>query len=126
MAIGYPEMRNIRFGCNDKYQPELVVSVGSVTTIYPDNITEKKNSTPGPNFEFNAKIPGKMSGSPILVGGGIITKGIVSRSMGSTDNHASGCLIAPMMGLPLIGGKSLLDFINAGEEGIAQIIGAGL
>lgn len=125
VAIGYPEMRNIKLG-GDDYQPELVVSVGSVTTIHPDNMTEKQSSTPGPNFEFNAKIPGKMSGSPILVGGGIITKGVVSRSLGSTDNHASGCLIAPMMGLPLINEKSLLTLMKEGKEGIAQIIGKGL
>jgi hypothetical protein len=59
-------MRNIRLG-GDDYQPELVVFVGSVTTIHPDNM--KQNSTPGPNFEFNAKIPGKMSGSPIWLAG---------------------------------------------------------
>jgi hypothetical protein len=126
VAIGYPEMRNIRLGGGDDYQPELVVSVGSVTSIYRDNMTEKQNSTPGPNFEFDARIPGKMSGSPILVGGGIITKGVVSRSLGSNENHASGCLIAPMMGLPLIDNKSLLDLMNSGNEGIANIHGAGL
>jgi hypothetical protein len=126
VAIGYPEMRNIRLGGGDDYQPELVVSVGSVTTIHPDNMTEKQNSTPGPNFEFNARIPGKMSGSPILVGGGIITKGVVSRSLGSNENHASGCLIAPMMNLPLVGGKSLLDLMNGGNEGIAKFVGPGL
>lgn len=65
---------------NDDYQPELTVSVGAVTTIYPDNITEKQNPTHGANFEFNAKIPGKMSDSPIFIGGGILTKGVVSRS----------------------------------------------
>lgn len=70
VAIGYPEMKNIRLS-GDDYQSELVVSLGSVTNIYRDNITEKQNSTPGPNFEFNAKIPGKMSGSPILVGGAL-------------------------------------------------------
>jgi hypothetical protein len=126
VAIGYPEMRNIRLGGGDDYQPELVVSVGSVTSIYRDNMTEKQNSTPGPNFEFDARIPGKMSGSPILVGGGIITKGVVSRSLGSNENHASGCLIAPMMNLPLIEGKSLLDLMNSGNEGIAKISGPGL
>lgn len=125
VAIGYPEMRNIRIG-GDDYQPELVVSVGSVTAIYPDNITEKQNSTDGPNFEFNAKIPGKMSGSPILVGGGIITKGVVSRSLGSDGNHATGCLIASMMNLPLIKQKSLLDLMKSGNEGIAQFIGGNL
>ncbi|MGM4958205.1 S1 family peptidase [Bradyrhizobium barranii] len=126
VAIGYPEMRNIQFGGGDDYQPELTVSVGSVTTIYPDNMTEKQNSTPGPNFEFDAKIPGKMSGSPILVGDGIITKGVVSRSLGSTENHASGCLIAPMMSLPLIADKSLSDLMKSGNEGIANFLGAGL
>lgn len=124
VAIGYPEMRNIRFG-EDDYQPELVVSVGSVTNIHPDNMTEKQNSTPGPNFEFNAKIPGKMSGSPILIGGGIITKGVVSRSW-QNENHASGCLIAPIMNLPLINDKSLLDLMNDGNEGIAKFHGSGL
>ena len=125
VAIGYPEMRNIRFG-GDDYQPELVVSIGSVTAIHLDNVTERKNSTDGPNFEFNAKIPGKMSGSPILVGGGIITKGVVSRSLGSNDNHASGCLIATMMSLPIIEKKSLLDLMKDGKHGIAQFRGSGL
>lgn len=125
VAIGYAEMRNIEFGKKDDYQPELVVSVGAVTTIHPDNITEKKNTTPGPNFEFDAKIPGKMSGSPILVGGGILTKGLVSRSWHG-ENHASGCLIAPMMRLPLKDGNSLLELQRSGNEGIAQISGSGL
>lgn len=125
VAIGYPEMRNIRFS-GDDYQPELVVSVGSVTAIHPDNVTKKKNPTDGPNFEFNAKIPGKMSGSPILVGEGIITKGVVSRSWGSDDNLASGCLVAPMMNLPLKDKKSLLDLMRDGKDGIAQFVGIGL
>lgn len=125
VAIGYPQMRNIRSD-HDDYQPELIVSVGSVTTIHHDNITEKKNATPGPNFEFDAKIPGKMSGSPILVGGGILTKGVVRRSWGSNENHASGCLIAPMMALPLVGDTSLLELMNRGTEGIAKIHGSGL
>lgn len=124
VAIGYAEMRNIRFG-SDEYQPELIVSVGSVTAIHPNNITEKRNSTPGPNFEFCAKILGKMSGSPILVGGGIFTKGVVSRSW-QGENHASGCLIAPMMNLPLFHEESLLDMMKGGKEGIAQIKGPGL
>ena len=125
VAIGYAEMKNIRLNGGDDYQPELIVSVGSVTTIYQDNMTEKKNSTPGPNFEFDALIPGKMSGSPILVGGGVLTKGVVSRSL-QGENHASGCLVAPMMNLPLIRGKGLLDMMRDGEEGIAQVNGAGL
>ena len=67
-----------------------------------------------------------MSGSPILVGGGIITKGVVSRSLGSNENHASGCLIASMMDLPLIENKSLLELMKNGKDGIPQFIGGDL
>lgn len=124
VAIGYAEMNDIKHGAHD-YEPELTVSVGTVTAIYPDNLTEKQNPTPGPNFEFDAKIPGKMSGSPILVGGGILTKGVVSRSW-QNENHASGCLIAPIMKLPLQAEKSLLDLMRSGKEGIAQFRGPNL
>jgi hypothetical protein len=122
VAIGYAEMKNISFDSVAEFEPELYVSVGSVTKIYPDNLSERQVPTPGPCFAFNAKILGKMSGSPILVGTGILTKGIVSRSwQGQSD--ASGALIAPMMGLPLKKEKSLLDLIEAGTEGIAQVSG---
>ncbi|MCA1474248.1 serine protease [Bradyrhizobium sp. NBAIM08] len=125
VAIGYAEMENIQFGGLATYQPSLVVSVGSVTNIYPDNVTKKEATTPGPCFEFDAKIPGKMSGAPILVGSGIVTKGVVSRSW-QDEKRASGGLIAPMMELELATGKSLLQLIKDGSEGMAQIIGRGL
>ncbi|WP_425907740.1 S1 family peptidase [Nitrobacter sp. TKz-YC02] len=125
VAIGYAEMKNIQFREIATYQPSLVVSVGSVTNIYPDNITKKEATTPGPCFEFDAKIPGKMSGAPILVGSGIITKGVVSRSW-QDEKRASGGLIAPMMGLPLANGKSLLQTIRDGNEGMAQMMGSDL
>jgi hypothetical protein len=125
VAIGYAEMQDIQFGELSGYQPALIVSVGSVTNIYPDNITKKEATTPGPCFEFDAKIPGKMSGAPILVGSGIITKGIVSRSW-QEEKRASGGLIAPMMHLPLANGKSLLRLVQEGNEGMAQIMGDGL
>lgn len=126
VAIGYAKMNNIPFKSGLKYQPELVVSVGSVTNVYHDNITVKQTTVPGPCFEFDAKIPGKMSGSPILVGSGILTKGVVSRSWGEDEKHASGCLIAPIMGLELINKKSLLDFMKNGNEGIALTSGPDL
>lgn len=124
VAIGYAEMKNVSFDNNDDYQPELVVSVGSVTNIFPDNITERQTTTLGPCFEFDASIPGKMSGAPILVGSGILTKGVVSRSW-QGERLASGCLIAPIMGLPLdrYDGKSLVDLMKQGNEGIAHIRG---
>jgi hypothetical protein len=125
VAIGYAEMKNIQFGELTEYQPALMVSVGSVTNIYPDNITRKEATTPGPCFEFDAKIPGKMSGAPILVGSGIITKGVVSRSW-QDEKRASGGLIAPMMSLPLANGKNLLQLLQDGNEGMAQVMGSGL
>ncbi len=123
VAIGYAEMENIQFSERAAYQPSLVVSVGPVTSIYPDNVTKKEATTPGPCFEFGAKIPGKMSGAPILVGSGIITKGVVSRSW-QDERRASGGLVAPMMGLPLTNGRSLLQILRDGSEGMAQIMGA--
>jgi hypothetical protein len=125
VAIGYAEMENIQFGEHAAYEPSLVVSVGSVTNIYPDNITKKETTTPGPCFEFDAKIPGKMSGAPILVGSGILAKGVVSRSW-QDERRASGGLIAPMMDLGLANGKSLIQIIRDGSEGMAQVMGRGL
>jgi hypothetical protein len=125
VAIGYAEMEDIQFGERAASQPALVVSVGPVTSIYPDNVTKREATTPGPCFEFDAKIPGKMSGAPILVGSGIITKGVVSRSW-QDEKRASGGLIAPMMGLPLTNGKSLLQILREGNEGMAQIMGSDL
>jgi hypothetical protein len=118
-------MKNIPLDGKEEYEPELVVSVGSVTHVYPDNITDKQSTTPGPCFDFDARIPGKMSGSPILVGSGILTKGVVSRSW-QGENLASGGLIAPILGLKLVSGKSLLELIGGGTEGIAKFVGAGL
>lgn len=126
VAIGYAEMQNVRFGEQEKaYQPSLIVSVGSVTNIYPDNITKREATTPGPCFEFDARIPGKMSGGPILVGSGILTKGVISRSW-QDEKRASGGLIAPMMGLKLANEKSLLQMMRDGSEGMAQIIADGI
>jgi hypothetical protein len=126
VAIGYAEMENIQFSEHAAaYRPSLVVSVGSVTNVYPDNITKKEATTPGPCFEFDAKIPGKMSGAPILVGSGIITKGVVSRSW-QDERRASGGLIAPMMGLTLANEKTLLQIVQDGSEGMAQILGREL
>jgi Trypsin-like peptidase domain len=125
VAIGQAEMKDIPFKLNENYQPELVVSVGSVTRIYIDNIIEKQTTTPGPCFDFDAKIPEKMSGSSILVGSGILTKGVVSRSW-KDETQATSCLIAPVMGLALPNGKSLLDLMNGGNEGIAKLWGPGL
>jgi Trypsin-like peptidase domain len=125
VAIGYAEMKNIPFEADQEVEPELVVSVGKVTNIYPNNLVDKQTTTPGPCFDIDARIPGKMSGSPILVGSGILTKGVISRSW-QGENFASGCLVAPIMGLKLPAGKSILELIATGNEGIADFRASGI
>ncbi len=128
VAIGYAEMKNIprnSSGGVDDFEQDLFVSVGKVTNIYLNNHIENQVATPGPCFDFDARIPGKMSGAPILVGGGVMTKGIVSRSW-QGENYASGCLITPVMELKLQDNKSLSDLMKSGNEGIAQIYGTDL
>lgn len=122
VAIGYAEMQNFKVGL-DNPEPELFVSVGKVTNVYPDNMETKDIPTPGPAFEFDAKIPGKMSGGPILVGSGILAKGVVSRSW-QNEAAASGCLVGPILGIPLGAvGKSLRELTKDGTEGIAEVFG---
>lgn len=128
VAIGYAEMKNIPINASggvDDFQQDLFVSVGKVTNIYLNNHVENQTSTPGPCFDFDAKIPGKMSGAPILVGGGIMTKGIVSRSW-QNENYASGCLVTPVMGLTLQDNKSLWDIMKSDNEGFPQVHGPDL
>lgn len=128
VAIGYPEMKNIPVNPGGKvyeYLPEIVVSVGKVSTIYADNVGTSQSTTPGPCFDFTAKIPGKMSGGPILVGSGIVTKGVVSRSWQGED-FATGCLIAPMLNRQLGDRGSLMNLMMSGSDGIARIVGSDL
>jgi hypothetical protein len=128
VAIGYAEMKNIpiNVGVGQAVKlPELIVSVGSVTNVYPDNMTEKQVPTPGPCFEFDAKIPGKMSGAPVFVGSGILAKGVVSGSY-HPEKRSFGCLVSPVMSIKLRGGQSLIELMNSGNVGIAKIVGFGL
>lgn len=128
VAIGYAEMTNIPINPNGgigDFQHDLTVSVGEVKNIYLNNLEEKQNATPGPCFDFDAKIPGKMSGAPILVGSGILTKGVISRSW-QDERHATGCLVAPIMQLKLHDEKSLIDLMEEGREGIPRLVGGDL
>ncbi len=83
-AIGYAEMTDIpveyvdgksKFG---EFNHELYVSFGEITELYPDNHIKKDVPTPGPSFDFQARIPGKMSGAPIFGAQGAIIRGVVS------------------------------------------------
>jgi hypothetical protein len=66
-----------------------------------------------------------MSGGPILVGSGILAKGVVSRSW-QDEKFATGCLIAPIMSITLAAvRKSLLELMMTGNEGMAVFQGGG-
>jgi hypothetical protein len=130
-AVGYAEMKDIavettngvlRFG---EFDPELFVSFGEVTELHPDNHIKRDSSTPGPSFDFRARIPGKMSGAPIFGAQGAIIRGVVSRSF-QDERHASGCMIGPVMTLPFGTDKSLKKLMDSGTEGIAVVRGRGL
>jgi len=130
-AIGYAEMESIPVRYEEgrvvlsHFRQDLYVSVGTTTAVHHDNIVTRSATTPGPCFEFDAKIPGKMSGSPILGGDGAVIRGVVSKSF-SGERSASGALLGPATHLPLFDNRSIKDMMLDGSEGIPQIQGAGL
>lgn len=130
-AFGYAEMADIRFEETagkltvPDFEQDLFVSVGEVMTVFPDNHQHKHVPTPGPCFDFRAKVPGKMSGGPILGGDGAVVRGVISRSF-SGEKHAYGAMLGPVMNLPLTRNITLRQMMTSGSEGIAQIQGAGL
>lgn len=130
-AIGYAEMDDIPVRYVDgavvlgQFSQDLYVSVGTTTAVHLDNAQTRSVSTPGPCFEFDARIPGKMSGSPILGGDGAVIRGVVSKSL-SGERHAFGALLGPAIHLPLFDQESLKDLMAKGCEGIPRIRGTGL
>jgi len=130
-AVGYAEMADIPV----RYEgdtvvlshcaQDLFVSVGTTTAVHHDNAQTRSVSTPGPCFEFDAKIPGKMSGAPILGGDGAVIRGVVSRSF-SGGRHAFGASLGPAAHLPLFDNKSLRDLMLEGTEGVPRIEGPDL
>ena len=94
-AIGYALMDDIPIEGRGhdllirKFTQDIYVSVGDVMTVFPENHLRKDVPAPGPCFDFNAQIPGKMSGGPIFGAQGSVIRGVVSRSF-SGENHAFG------------------------------------
>ncbi|WP_352746008.1 trypsin-like peptidase domain-containing protein [Mesorhizobium sp. M0185] len=134
-SLGYAEMNDIPLDYGKggmvikEFEMDLFVSVGEVMRVFPENHLQKDVSTPGPCFDFNAKIPGKMSGAPIFGAQGAVIRGAVSRSF-SGERHAFGAMLGPAMHLPLdepqITGRTLRTLMDTGNEGMAQVQGAGL
>jgi hypothetical protein len=107
------------------FKHDLYVSIGEVATLFLENHLTRDVPTPGPCFDFNARIPGKMSGGPIIGADGIVTRGVVSRSF-SGEKHAYGAMLGPVMHLPLMDNRTLRNMMETGNEGIAQVRGEGL
>jgi hypothetical protein len=130
-AIGYAEMNDIPVESRDgtlrvpEFNSDLYVSVGPVKDLFPDNHQRREVPTPGPCFDFTAKVPGKMSGGPILGAHGAVVRGVVSRSF-SGSKHAYGAMIGPAMHLPLGESRTLRTLMETGNEGIGKVLGAGL
>jgi hypothetical protein len=130
-ALGYAEMPDIPMKVSEESfslfepQDELYVSIGEVMEVFPDNHVSRMVPTPGPCFDFAAKVPGKMSGAPIFGADGAVVRGVVSRSF-SGQRHAYGAMIGPSLRLPLGGGTTLQSLMESGNEGIARVQGVGL
>jgi hypothetical protein len=135
-SVGYAEMAPIPIEYKNgamsirKFPAELYVSIGKVREVFPMNHKERNRPlTPGPCFEFDAKIPGKMSGAPVFGGGGAVIRGVVSTSLGD-QRSARGSMLGPAMDLPLdepqTSGRTLRSLMQGENEGIAQVYGSGL
>lgn len=134
-ALGYAEMPDIQLDpksgnlADQNPSMELHVSAGNIIRTFPQNNIEKEVPTPGPCFDFNARIPGKMSGAPIFGARGAVIRGVVSRSF-SGENHAYGSMLGPAMYLPLDHpdntSRSLASLLENGNEGMTKVVGVGL
>jgi hypothetical protein len=131
IAFGYAEMDDIPVEIENQsikgFKQDLFVSTGKVEVVYPENHLDEKKEvpTPGPCFDFKAKIPGKMSGGPILGGDGAVVRGVVSRSF-SGERHAFGSMLGPIMHLPLSDEDTIRNMMESGNHGFAKVQGDGL
>ncbi len=134
-ALGYAEMPDTQLDpvnggiADSNFRLNLHASVGKIIRAFPQNHIEREVSTPGPCFDFDARIPGKMSGAPIFGARGAVIRGVVSCSF-SGEDHAYGSMLGPAMDLrldePQITNRSLRNLLESGSEGMSKVIGAGL
>ncbi|MGQ0565375.1 MAG: trypsin-like peptidase domain-containing protein [Gemmobacter sp.] len=134
-SIGYAEMPDIILDpqtgriADPRIAMDLHVSVGNIKEVFPRNQLEMNVPTPGPCFDFNARIPGKMSGAPIFGARGAVIRGVVSRSF-SGEDHAYGSMLGPAMHLslddPTTTGRTLAELLKSGNEGMTVVVGSGL
>jgi Trypsin-like peptidase domain len=137
-ALGYAGMSDFELNVNAARQIVITPrkfnlhgSIGKIIEFFPDNLTKRDVSTPGPCFSFGAKIPGGMSGGPIFDKEGADVHGVVSKGWENEDgpeNFSFGSMLRPSMAIPIarMGGKSLDEMQNGQTEGIAILRGAGM
>lgn len=137
-ALGYGDMSDFEINVNAERQiviarPQFNLhgSVGRIIEFFPDNLTKRDVSTPGPCFSFGAKIPGGMSGGPIFDKEGAYVHGVISKGWENEEgleNFSFGSMLRPSMGIPIarMGGKSLDEMQKGQIEGIAILRGAGM
>jgi hypothetical protein len=124
-VLGYAEMPDIQMDEISELRNDLYVTVGNVMDVFPNNHISREVPTPGPCFDFSAKVPGKMSGAPIFGADGAVVRGVVSRSF-SGERHAYGAMIGPAMHLPVGEDTTLWALMERGNEGISKVRGLGL
>jgi hypothetical protein len=128
MAIGYAEMQDIPFKTAPngnialaQFDSNLYVSIGTVAEVLADKIQTRRVRTPGPCFDFRARIPAKMSGSPIFDIEGRVVRGVVSASLSGDPPQAFGCMLGPVLGLPIRGDETLERLMANPIEGMPRI-----
>lgn len=134
-SLGYAEMQDIQIDpstggiLDSAFRLNIYVTAGNILNTFPQNRVTRETSTPGPCFDFNARVPGKMSGAPVFGAQGAVIRGVVSRSF-SGEEHAFGSMLGPAMELPLdepeLRGRSLRTLLENGNEGMALVRGVGL
>jgi hypothetical protein len=134
-SLGYAEMPDIQINpktgsiSDSAFRLNTYVTAGNIINTFPQNHVAREVSTPGPCFDFNARVPGKMSGAPVFGAQGAVIRGVVSRSF-SGEEHAFGSMLGPAMEFPLdepeLKGRSLRTLLENGNEGMSLVRGVGL
>ncbi|UIY30993.1 trypsin-like peptidase domain-containing protein [Neorhizobium galegae] len=131
-AIGYAGMEDIALSAeggnvvSGDFKFKLHVSRGEITERFPDNAVKREVPTPGPCFSAALKLPGGMSGSPILDDERIYVHGVVSKGWedeGGPIAFGYGSMLAPSLGLPIrpLDDKALLDLFKINDYGIPKL-----
>jgi hypothetical protein len=136
-AVGYGEMREAEISQESEHIVSgdfafgLHVSTGEILEHFPDNLSEKRVSTPGACFSASLQLPAGMSGSPIFDHEGIYVHGVVSKGWvdeAGLANFGYGSMLAHSLVVPIraLGDKTLLDLKKGNDHGFPRISAPGL